>query len=272
MDGFISRLHLHWKVAHTTLLQTVSHDTDNVYPHLRYHDISVGDQVLLNITQHDVKSLFPRGPLMPYFSVHINSFQLDLPHLLKSQQIHDAFNVSMLKKYTADTPHLYLLDSDVDLPTEPEADLADDEPDAHAPELAPAHLAEYLQRAPDSAIDLSDVTAQLAREWEDRWHAEHPSSSSITVAHTNIPTTQDPPPEQHPARDVEDIILDPVVLRQACKHLSYKPTVDLFANASHHQLYRYFPPLRTAKGLPSTPSHWTGVAKSTPIPIHPGTL
>lgn len=84
----------------------------------------------------------------------------------------------MLKKYTATTQHLDLLDTDTDLPDEPEPDIADEEPEALAPEMAPAHLAEYLQPSPISAVDLSDITAQLARELEERWHAEHPSSSS----------------------------------------------------------------------------------------------
>ena len=94
VDGLISRLHLHWKVAHTTLLQTVSQDTAHVNPHRSNDEISFGDQVLVNITRHDAKSLFPRGPLVPYFSgpytvlaqVHINGICSNLRFFVVEQQ------------------------------------------------------------------------------------------------------------------------------------------------------------------------------------------
>ena len=62
---FVSRLHLQWKTAHDALLEAVAQDADQVNPHRRVTDISVGDQVLVNLAKHEDKSLFHRGQLMP---------------------------------------------------------------------------------------------------------------------------------------------------------------------------------------------------------------
>ena len=42
------------------------------------------------------------------------------------------------------------------------------------------------------------------------------------------------------------IMLDPVIFHQAAKQLKFKPSVDLFATADHHQVERYFAPQRDA--------------------------
>ena len=34
--------------------------------------------------------------------------------------------------------------------------------------------------------------------------------------------------------------MDPLVFRQACKRLKFKPSADLFASATHKQLHRYY--------------------------------
>ena len=44
------------------------------------------------------------------------------------------------------------------------------------------------------------------------------------------------------AHDNEDVMLHPTVFAQACESLHFRPTVDLFANAQHHQVSRYMAP------------------------------
>jgi hypothetical protein len=36
-----------------------------------------------------------------------------------------------------------------------------------------------------------------------------------------------------------DVKLDPAIFQRVCKELNFKPTLDVFANAKHHQLSRY---------------------------------
>ena len=42
------------------------------------------------------------------------------------------------------------------------------------------------------------------------------------------------------SRDRNDVMLNPLVFHQARKELKFKPIVDLFASAVHHQLPRYY--------------------------------
>ena len=44
------------------------------------------------------------------------------------------------------------------------------------------------------------------------------------------------------AHDNEDVMLRPDVFDEACSALKIFPTVDLFANAQHHQVARYMAP------------------------------
>ena len=167
----------------------------------------------------------------------------------------------MLKKYIANTPHLELFDDDAQPPDAEPAELADDEPE-HDLDIAPAELAEYIQRPPapvdlsditerlgsdmderwradhqPSPVPLKDLTEQLARDMEARWQASHlPSSSALLrpQAHAHLPAR-----DRFQVNDAEDVLLDPVVFRQARDYLKLKPTVYLFATDAHHQLPRY---------------------------------
>ena len=53
-------------------------------------------------------------------------------------------------------------------------------------------------------------------------------------------------------------MLNPLVFHQARKELKYKPSVDLFANAKHHQLPRYYSPVADAKaaGVDAFVANW----------------
>ena len=42
------------------------------------------------------------------------------------------------------------------------------------------------------------------------------------------------------AADVNDVMLNPLVFHQPRKQLTFKPSVDIFANAEHYQLQRYY--------------------------------
>ena len=55
------------------------------------------------------------------------------------------------------------------------------------------------------------------------------------------------PPGSRPTADVNDVMLNPLVFHQARKELRFKPSVDLFANADHHQLHRYYSPVADPK-------------------------
>ena len=54
----------------------------------------------------------------------------------------------------------------------------------------------------------------------------------------NSPTLQSTPAPYAQGR--EDVMLDPVVFREVCAKLKFKPTIDLFANTRYHQCPRYF--------------------------------
>ena len=49
----------------------------------------------------------------------------------------------------------------------------------------------------------------------------------------------------------EDVMLDPVIFREACKRLKFKPSVDLFANAKHHQCARHCGPSLSPNAIAS---------------------
>ena len=70
-----------------------------------------------------------------------------------------------------------------------------------------------------------------------------------------------PQPSQLPlfANDNNDVLLDPVIFRQAAKHLRFMPTIDLFANHDHHQCRRYFSPIADPKaaGVDAFAHPWT---------------
>ena len=71
----------------------------------------------------------------------------------------------------------------------------------------------------------------------EQWRARR-ESEQMMQEDRELPPTSQPPP----ALDREDVQLDPVVFHEAQRQLRFRPTVDLFANAQHHQLPRYFAP------------------------------
>ena len=71
-------------------------------------------------------------------------------------------------------------------------------------------------------VSLTDTTLMTAHNRDG-----HPSASPM-----QLPTAQ----------PKEDVMLDPVVFCAACTRLIFKPSIDLFANAKHHQCARHCGP------------------------------
>ena len=72
------------------------------------------------------------------------------------------------------------------------------------------------------------------------------------------------------AHDVNDVLMDPIIFHQASKQLTFKPSVDLFATADHHQVERYFATQRDANSsaINAVPVDWR--RKGTPTPTTRG--
>ena len=72
--------------------------------------------------------------------------------------------------------------------------------------------------------------------------------------------------------DVNDVMLNPLVFHQARKEYKYKPSVNLFANADHHQLPRYYSQVADAKadGVDAFVANWQ--AEGTPYANSPWQL
>ena len=78
-------------------------------------------------------------------------------------------------------------------------------------------------------------------------HSEPMDSSDDDVEMTDASSGDSDPewdPENDcyaiPPMDKEQVLLDPLIFRRAIKELKYKPSADLFASATHHQLPRYY--------------------------------
>ena len=65
-------------------------------------------------------------------------------------------------------------------------------------------------------------------------------------------------------------MLNPLVFHQARKELKYKPSVDLFANAEHHQLPRYYSPVADSKAAGVDAFVANGKLNGLRTPIHFG--
>ena len=68
------------------------------------------------------------------------------------------------------------------------------------------------------------------------------------------------------AHDLNDVMLDLMVFQQAAKQLNFKPSVDLFGNAQHHQVDRYLAYKRDAELQASMPFRWIGSANGSRMP------
>lgn len=174
----------------------------------------------------------------------LNAYQLRLPPETSSR-IHDIFNVSQLCKYHSDTPLL-----DAREATAQPGDENDEDAQAMAPD------------EPDDAQDAADDAAQEKALPEEalmdevaRSQAKDPAPRSNSLfadrkvlrtlferyceARERLDMAQE---DVDLAHDNEDVMLAPEVFAQACSELKFHPTVDLFANAQHHQVPRYMAP------------------------------
>ena len=55
--------------------------------------------------------------------------------------------------------------------------------------------------------------------------------------------------------DREQVLMDPLLFRRACKRLKYKPSADLCASATHKQLHRNYSRTRDPKALGTNALH-----------------
>ena len=66
--------------------------------------------------------------------------------------------------------------------------------------------------------------------------------------------------------------MDPLVFRQACKRLKFKPSADLFASATHKQLHRYYSRTPDPKALGTNALSFDWQAESAPYANPPWSL
>ena len=250
LPEFLQRMHRDWCAAYE-IMQGLSEDMKTrVDQQRRPAEMAQGDQVLVNIRRHPAQSLWAdRGPLMPYFAgpfevvrrVSPNAYQLRLPPEVKSR-IHDVFNVSQLRKYHSNTP---LLDAR-------EAAAQPGEEHDEAQVMAPDEPDDVMDVG-EEAVVMPDPTVPVATD-EESVHAEPMRRRRQLFADRQVMRTLfvnycearerlDMAREDFDwAHDSEDVMLRPEVFQDACSALSFYPTVDLFANAQHHQVPRYMAP------------------------------
>ena len=278
VDEFLSRIHTDWTHAYNLMLDQQDDLRMRENAHRHHATLLPGDQVLVNLRKHETASLHPRGPLAPHFTgpfkvlraISENAFQIELPEKLKRAKVHDVFNVNHLKLYSTATPKLDKFSNShaefeniaPDNPT-----LVRDEPDD--PERRPPPTAEIREilgevgGTPPAQSPSSDPLP-VDRQARDRHSPRHDhdipisersdvrrelfknylifTETALMQAHDrdaarNMQISNSMPSPY--AQPKEDVMLDPVVFREACKRLKFKPTIDLFANAQHHQCPRY---------------------------------
>ena len=85
-----------------------------------------------------------------------------------------------------------------------------------------------------------------------------PSASSGVVPASDKPPFAEYTPALYAFDPRDDVKLSPHIFRDACKHLHWKPSADLFANSAHHQLDVYYPgtPDPAAKGVDAFTFDW----------------
>ena len=181
-------------------------------PHHRSSDIVVGDEVLVNVRKVDRPAFISFHKLMQTYARHLraiaavsnNAFEVELPPELLDKRLHNVFNVSQLNKYRSQTPLLDAIDNSSDSLDEP----------PHLPLDEPDDLHE-----PIAAAETTDVS--------------HEISHLPTQSHYDA--SQPTPPNSR-----QDVKLHPFNFPSACRFLKYKPTVDIFSSAPHHQIARYY--------------------------------
>jgi hypothetical protein len=110
---------------------------------------------------------------------------------------------------------------------------------------------------PPESVPVIEVSSQEnddpMTDWDQTWNepppfhnlvslTESPRHRTHSVAHTHlVASSKSNSSSRHTAKiDVNDVMLDPKIFRQARKELHFKPSVDMFANQNHHQVPRYY--------------------------------
>ena len=178
-----------------------------------------------------------------------NAYKLKLPEHLLRAKVHDVFNISHLRKYHSTTPKIdALTHSNFENVVPENPVLLRDEPDE--PELREPSQ-EFVQNilqnpehhpaSPEPPLPVSqrpDVRRKLFKHY-----LSHREMIDMQGHDVDAPLREKPSSSPTSLLDAKaDVMMDPVVFREACKILKFKPTVDLFANANHHQLPRYYSP------------------------------
>ena len=156
---------------------------------------------------------------------------------------------------------------------------------AQAPAQAPANAPSSSSQLSTLAISRVKSTARFRSRAKTPPHIEAPQNSTPDLTpseSSSIPSPISTPPQspKSPRRvsfsplplhspadwphvaihngDRNDVMLSPEVFRAARKALSFKPGVDLFATAAHHQLPRYFSPVedKQAVGIDAFKANW----------------
>ena len=133
-----------------------------------------------------------------------NAFKVKLPLELLDKLIHNVFSVSQLKQCRSKTHHLDPIKNSSDSFVRP-------------PHLPPDET-DYLDE-PVAEAETTDMSPEIS----------HISTQSHSDASQRIPPNLR-----------EDVKIHPFYFHRACRLLKFKPTVDLFASAAHHQIERYY--------------------------------
>ena len=105
----------------------------------------------------------------------------------------------------------------------------------------------------DAAFGSPSVPREAARFLEEDADEMHPMNDDDEPLSEPMQEDEEnaPAPHFHPdfdddkilvleSIDREQVLMDTLVFRQACKRLKFKPSADLFASATHKQLHRYY--------------------------------
>ena len=177
-----------------------------------------------------------------------NAYQLELSPQLKAAHIHDVFNVNHLRLYSTATPRLDRISAPADDFTDVAPDnpvLVRDEPDD--PERRPPSATDVqavlsVPEAPPLAPTDIPVAQRPDVRRELFLHYVAFTETTLMSAHDRDGHGTEPSSQFPTAPSNEDVMMDPAIYRDACSRLKYKPTIDLFASAKHHQCARYCGP------------------------------
>jgi hypothetical protein len=245
VKSFVRRMDSTWDSARSLLDSASTTSIDQANRHRRaFQEFPVGSRVLVRILPKRQSALFPVGLLTPKWAgpfviqakVSANTYRLDIPGPRHWNRTY-VFNASALKPFLSRALPVTTgalegpgdVDNDYDSRLDPEVAMEVALPQA---EPSPAESAADQAKAEKLARDLA-----TSRFWINKWFP--PGGSPAVRLDPALLATLSMGYEP-PASDVEQVLLDPNVFSAARHFLKFKPSADMFASSTHHQLPRYY--------------------------------